>query len=65
MNLKLKPHCHRDIILENTSFNTSYWAGYSLEEFIEECIRDKIFEEYRYQVELLKRAHELIINDTA
>lgn len=48
------------MIIENTDFNVEYWSRFSQDEFVSQCLRDRIFIEYENREELLKLAYQLI-----
>jgi hypothetical protein len=50
------------MIFENTGFDVNYWSRLSLNEFIEECLRDGIMNQYNgdERIEVLKVIYQII-----
>jgi hypothetical protein len=52
----------KDIIIENTGFNSDYWVSRSEDEFVTECLKSKVFKQYPEsdRIILLREAYKLI-----
>lgn len=51
--------------LDDTDFNVEYWATWSEEDFIKQCLADGVFKQYKESDRraLLKQAYQLILYD--
>lgn len=46
--------------IDGTGFNVGFWSRFTLDQFIEEGVKNKVYEGSVHQIEKLKVAYELI-----